>query len=95
MTDFATILAGLKRPSLLVRAARHGLEDYNRNRDLKRLLAGAAPTPHEAMTRLIGAEMELDEARREGRAGYSVAHHVEVMIAILAEMRLLSRQQTV
>ncbi|MDH3264868.1 MAG: DUF6477 family protein, partial [Paracoccaceae bacterium] len=30
MTDFAQILATLRRPRLLIRAAHHGLSDYNR-----------------------------------------------------------------
>ena len=95
MTDFAQILATLRRPRLLIRAAHHGLSDYNRNRDLKRLLAGQAPTPREAVARLIEAESALEEARRDGGAAYSVARHVDVMIAILAEMRLVNRQQAV
>jgi len=38
MTDFRIILANLRRPRLLIRAARFGLEDYRRDRDLSRLL---------------------------------------------------------
>ena len=34
MTDFAAILANLRRPRLLIRAARFGLQDYRRDRDL-------------------------------------------------------------
>ena len=37
MTDFRIILANLRRPRLLIRAARFGLEDYRRDRDLSRL----------------------------------------------------------
>jgi hypothetical protein len=95
MTDFAQILATLRRPRLLIRAAHHGLADYNRNRDLKRLLSGQAPAPREAVARLIDEERALEEARRNGGAAYSVARHVDVMIAILAEMRLVNRQQAV
>lgn len=95
MTDFAQLLATLRRPRLLIRAAHHGLADYNRNRDLKRLLAGQAPAPREAVARLIDEERALEEARRDGGAAYSVARHVDVMIAILAEMRLVNRQQAV
>ena len=38
MTDLATILAALRRPKILIRAARAGVVDYRRERDLKRLL---------------------------------------------------------
>ena len=91
MTDFADRLACLKRPSLLIRAARHGLMDYNRNRDLRRLLDTPPPSPEQAMERLFDAEEALETARREGGAAYSVSRHVEVMIAMLAELRLLNR----
>lgn len=95
MTDFELILATLRRPRLLIRAAHHGLADYNRNRDLRRLLSGQAPGPREAVARLIDEERVLEDARQEGGATYSVARHVDVMIAILAEMRLVNRQQPV
>lgn len=93
MTDLTDALARLKRPRMLIRAAHHGLLEYNRNRDLRRLLAGAMPSPREAVERLLREEQTLDSARKDGRATYSVARHVDVMIAILAEMRLLRRGQ--
>ena len=37
MTDLISLVHALRRPSLLIRAARFGLADYNRNRALKRL----------------------------------------------------------
>ncbi len=95
MTDFSQVLAKLKRPRLLIRAAHHGTTEYNRNRDLKRLLNGPAPSPQVAMTRLIDQEEALEVARKDGGASYSVSRHVDVMIAILAEMRLINRQQAV
>jgi hypothetical protein len=95
MSDLTALLSALRRPRLLVRAAQHGIAHYDRNRDLRRLLSGAAPVPEVAVTRLIEAEDGLETARREGGASYSVARHVEVMIAILAEMRLVNRRQAV
>ena len=93
MTELLDLVARLKRPRILIRAAHHGLQDYNRNRDLRRLLSGAAPAPREAVERLLREEEDLDSARKCGRATYSVARHVDVMIAILAELRLLGRDQ--
>jgi hypothetical protein len=95
MTNFTELLSTLKRPRLLISAARHGIEEYNRNRDLRRILSGPAPSPQEAIARLINTEEALEEARKGGGAGYSVARHVDVMIAILAEMRLINRQQPI
>ena len=54
MTDLMTRLAAMRRPRLLLQAARHGVYDYNRNRDLRRVLrAPACPAPEEAMNVLI------------------------------------------
>ena len=41
MSDIHTLLAELKRPRLLIRAARLGLAQYNRTRDLRRLMRSA------------------------------------------------------
>ncbi len=92
MTDFTKALAALRRPQLLVRAALHGLAEYDRNRDLKRLIpAQRLPTPTEAMQRLLDSEAQLESDRRDGMATYSVARHVDIMIALLCEMRLINR----
>lgn len=46
MNDVTTLLNALRRPRLLIRAARFGLNDYNRNRDLKRVMrTSTAPSP--------------------------------------------------
>ncbi len=90
MTDFRALLADLRRPQLLIRAARLGLADYRRDRDLRRLL-DAQPTPIRAVTRLLGEEEVLEATRKSGDAGYSVSRHIEVLIALMAEVSLLPR----
>lgn len=93
MTDFRTHLAALSRPRLLVRAARHGLQDYRRDRDLNRLIgAHAGITAEGAMRRLIDAEEDIEATRRAGDADYSIARHIEVLIALMAEVRLVPHQ---
>lgn len=88
-TDARSFLAGLRRPRLLVRAARLGLPDYRRDRDLRRLLAApVAPAVSEALPRLIAAEAAAEATRRAGDAGYSFARHIELLIAVLAETGL-------
>lgn len=89
MTDFRTLLAELRRPRLLIRAARCGMEDYRRERDLKRLLRQEISSPEKALPRLIDEEERLERTRRAGDASYSLNRHVEVLIALLGEMRLL------
>ena len=92
MSDIHTLLAELKRPRLLIRAARLGLAQYSRTRDLRRLMRGAvAPAPGAALARLMDEEAQLEEVRKSGEAAYSLARHIEILIAILAEARLLPR----
>jgi hypothetical protein len=91
MTDLATTLATLRRPALLVRAARFGIAEYDRRRDLARLVHWqGTPAPEQALRELIATEATLEQTRREGAAGYSLARHIEVLIAMLAEARLLA-----
>lgn len=90
MTDLFHLVSELRRPELLVRAARAGLIDYNRKRDLKRLMCTAeAPSPDRAVAALLAEEERLDDIRRKGDATYSFARHIEVLIAMMAEARLL------
>ena len=92
MTDLVSFVHALRRPRLLLRAARHGLGDYNRNRMLKRLTRSAVlPSPKGAVSSLLPVEASLETARREGDATYCVARHIEVLVALLAEARLLSQ----
>ena len=54
MTDLLSFVSELRRPRLLIRAARAGVTDYNRNRDLKRVMRLAAPpAPERAEARLL------------------------------------------
>lgn len=79
-----------RRPRLLMRAARIGLADYQRDRDLKRILpvlAEAGGGDLTALERLTEAEARLEQARQLGM-GYSALRHIDVLIALLAERRL-------
>lgn len=94
MNDVTTLLNALRRPRLLIRAARFGLNDYNRNRDLKRVMrTSTAPSPARALSTLIEEEAKIEEIRRSGDATYSVKRHVELLIALLGEARLLPSEQ--
>lgn len=100
-----TLPEELRRPRLLMRAARIGLQDYRRDRDLRRILPqalfstlkSASPEVALAMMAQQGAallewltqeEARIETARRAATADYSPLRHIEVMIALLAEMRL-------
>lgn len=78
----------LRRPRVLIRAARNGQAVWKRDRDLRRLLhADACPAPGAALPRLRAEEERMNAARLEGLAEYDLSRHVTLMIAILAEMR--------
>jgi hypothetical protein len=90
MSDPRSLLATLRRPRLLMRAARFGLGEYRRERDLRRFVSGPASS-EATVTSLISVEARLEETRVAGDAAYSVARHIEVLIALLAEAQLLRR----
>ena len=88
MTDFAPLLAALRRPRILLAAARAGLADYRRERDLRRLRGSDRATPEATLGALIAEERELEAHRATGEATYSPKRHIAVLTALLAEARL-------
>jgi hypothetical protein len=93
MTDSAALLADLRRPRLLIRAARAGLRDYRRDRDLRRLIgAGGGIAPEAAIAALMAAEERVEAARQMGATGYSLTRHIDLLIALMAELRLMPRR---
>lgn len=87
--DISAEPATLRRPSVLIRAARAGQAGWRRDRDLPRLLGReTVPSNPAALRMLRAAEGAADTARREGRADYDLHRHVRLIIALLAEMRL-------
>ncbi|MBE9635470.1 DUF6477 family protein [Salipiger mangrovisoli] len=89
MQDLQSLLGALRRPRLLVRAARYGAADYRRDAHLPRLMGPGCPPRHAAaLLRLLDMEADLDASRRDRAASYSAARHVEVLAAIIGEARL-------
>ncbi|UWQ16611.1 DUF6477 family protein [Jannaschia sp. M317] len=81
-------LNDLNRPGLLVQAAAHGTGQYERRRDLRRMLRVAIPgTARAALEKLLPIEAELEKRRRERATTYSFARHVDILAALLAEAR--------
>jgi hypothetical protein len=90
MQDLLTQLASLRRPRLLVRAARIGSDSYRRETRLPRMLGyGLLPRSGPALLRLMALEAAMNDRRENGDAGYSVADHVELLTAVMGEARLL------
>lgn len=90
MSDIRMMLANLRRPRLLMHAARFGLGDYRRERDLRRLVAPFG-APEDTIPHLLSVEERLEATRLAGDASYSPARHIDVLIALLAEARLVLR----
>lgn len=90
MQDILSRLHALHRPRLLMRAARIGAENYRRSVLLCRLLECVAlPRSGSALLQLMEIEADLNAQRKMADAGYSLIHHVEVLIAMIGEARFL------
>lgn len=96
MQDILSMLNTLRRPRLLIRAARIGAQDYRRERHLQRLLGyGALPRPAAALLRLMEIEREMNEQRSGDEAGYSLTRHLDILIAMMGEAQLLRAMRLV
>jgi len=93
MKDILGMLATLRRPRLLIRAARIGAQDYRRDHLRSLLGYEALPRSGPALVRLIEMEASLEDNRREADARYSVARHVQVLVAMMGEARILRAAQ--
>lgn len=95
MLDLETRLRTLKRPTLLARAARFGIDDYRREVHLPRILrSDALPRHGQALIALLEIEEEMN-AQRLARSGeYRLAQHVAILIALAGEARLMRASAT-
>lgn len=88
MTVKSSCFEKIRRPRLIVQAARIASATYRRDRDLARLLkaqpAGSEPVN---IRRLSDIESDLDQSRRAQDSTYSISRHVEVLAALLAELQ--------
>lgn len=90
MQDLMGLLSNLRRPRLLIRTARIGAQDYNRDRHLQRILGyGRLPRPGQALMKLMELEHDVDIQRREDDAGYSIHRHLDLLIAMMGEFQLV------
>ncbi|WP_371223999.1 DUF6477 family protein [Roseovarius sp. 2305UL8-3] len=90
MNHILTMLDTLRRPRLLIQAARIGAAEYRRSIHLRRHLgAGRLPRSGEALMQLMEIEADMDQRRKSGDATYSATDHVDILIVMLGEARLL------
>ena len=94
MQDLISMLHTLHRPRLMMRAARIGAEQYSRTSHLPRLLGyGVLPRHGAALLKLMEIEAERNTQRKASDAGYSLIRHVDVLIAMVGEARVLKASQ--
>lgn len=90
MTDLTSQLTDLRRPRLLVRAARHGLSSYRRSRDLQRIAGHAqSASPRTVVESLLHQEEHAETTRLAHDGTYNVNKHIELLIVLMAESRCL------
>ncbi len=88
-----TSLSTLRRPRLLIRAARFGVSEYDRRRTLPRLVNVDRNARAETIVdALMTAEADAEVQRKAGLATYSFARHIEILAALIVEARHMARQ---
>ena len=80
----------LRRPKVLVRAARFAMLDFRREKSLRRVLRREKiPGPMAAIALLMHRERELETMRTQGDAAYSVSKHIDVLAALMGELSVM------
>ncbi len=93
MSDLSQMFRMLRRPSLLVRAARIAAASYQRDKDLRRILhTQRLPSPSQALASLLALEHQMEAQRSSGNATYHITRHVEILAALIAEASRLPRR---
>ena len=96
MQDVLSMLHRLRRPALLMRAARIGATDYRRDVHLPRLLGyGILPRHGSALMKLMQQEDQLNQKRLDNDRSYNLVKHVDVLIAMIGEARVLQAARQV
>ncbi len=94
-TSATSALSALRRPRLLIRAARFGIANYDRTRSLRRIFPETNGYPGaDPVAPLIEEEAAFETRRVRGDASYSVARHVEVLVALMCEARRMMQGGT-
>lgn len=90
MHDILSTYDGLRRPRLLIRAARIGVQGYRRDAHLRRHFGyGPLPRTASALVHLLDMEAAQNHLRLIGNAAYCHTRHVDLLIAMMGEARIL------
>lgn len=92
MKDILGVLADIRRPRLLLSAAREVAKNGRCSGSLQRLLGPQLGASTGAtLLQLLELEAGLDEMRRKRIGGYSPRRHIEVLAAVLGQAEQLKR----
>lgn len=95
MKDIIGQVMDLKRPNMLVQAARFGVDDYKRDRHLRRCLGKEnLPSPGQALIALLDLEKQINRERETKANDYQAPKHIDVLTAIMAEAALFRATTT-
>lgn len=85
----------LKRPPILVRAAKEGALSYRRDTHLKRYFGEVPPMQSkDLLGRLLNLEDQSNDQRLAETADYSVTRHVDILIAVIGEAQIFRASQS-
>lgn len=88
MTRFEETLSRIKRPAILLRAARVALDQHNHRNAIFRLFGEVPPIGSDDLFALLLEQEEyMNTQRKTGEANYSIARHILVLTALLHECR--------
>ncbi|MGL5010874.1 MAG: DUF6477 family protein [Paracoccaceae bacterium] len=90
MLDPMTVFETIRRPRLLMQAARHAMLASRRTHKLNDRATNDINNAT-VIAQLIAEEEKLERIRRSGEADYSVARHIELLAALIAEASRLPR----
>lgn len=97
MREISNSLLHLKRPNILVRAARVALNNFQRDATLTRIFGYVPAGPsQDLISDLIEREGQINTQRKSGDVTYNIARHITVLTALISEANsYLSDQRSV
>lgn len=79
-------LNNVKRPKILIRAARAGIANYQRNSIKKLIKNWESMDSNVILDHLISIENAINAERLENEPNYDMRQHITVLTAIMAEI---------
>lgn len=86
------VLNSKRRPKILLKAVGQACKLYSRDRDLSKIIHTTGRIDSTRLSeRLLDREECLDQARRTGCASYNLGKHIQILVALVEEIKLIKR----